>query len=92
MPNDDYAAARRIFNEVKRDGRRVLTLPEIQRVIDAHTAATAATAAACTGLTATWCPVHGDCRCERADGDPYEGPSDDGACPLHAHDSPHAEG
>lgn len=34
-----YTDARRIYDAVKRDGDRVLTLPEIQRVIDAHEAA-----------------------------------------------------
>lgn len=34
-----YAAARRIYSEVKRTGENPLTLPQIQRVIDAHTAA-----------------------------------------------------
>jgi D-serine deaminase-like pyridoxal phosphate-dependent protein len=33
-----YADARRVYDTVKRDGERVLTLPEIQRVIDAHRA------------------------------------------------------
>lgn len=42
----------------------------------------------CTGFAATWCPIHGDCRCPKLeDGsrneDEYEG------CPLHADDSAH---
>lgn len=41
----------------------------------------------CTGLTATWCPVHGDCVCARNDegrGDDGDIPSmDDPQCPLH---------
>jgi len=42
----------------------------------------------CTGLTARWCPIHGDCTCpERPDGD-WDG-SDD--CPLHGLDSDHGE-
>lgn len=45
----------------------------------------------CTGLTAVWCPVHGDCACPpNAQG--AREPSDDFRCPLHAFDSPHAEG
>jgi hypothetical protein len=51
----------------------------------------------CTGLTATWCPVHGDCKCPHAF---YLGESDepqgrtlnDPQCPLHATTSSHAEG
>lgn len=46
--------------------------------------------AECTGLTATWCPVHGDCTCTRhEDGEVYFGTR--GICPLHADDSTHAE-
>jgi hypothetical protein len=49
----------------------------------------------CTGLTATWCPVHGDCRCPHvyyADGDEPQGRTlNDPACPLHAVSSSHAE-
>jgi hypothetical protein len=40
----------------------------------------------CSGLTATWCQVHGDCACpepEKALADPE--------CPLHAPGSDHAE-
>ena len=38
----------------------------------------------CTGLTAIWCPVHGDCRCpNRAQA------MDDPECPLHSSDSDH---
>lgn len=41
-------------------------------------------AAACTGLTAQWCPVHGTCACDRL------GDLDDPACPLHSDRSFHA--
>jgi hypothetical protein len=37
----------------------------------------------CTGLTASWCPVHGDCRC-RIDGDLGERSRDATDCSLHA--------
>ena len=42
----------------------------------------------CTGWAASWCPVHGTCRCERApDGERID---DQGtSCPLHAEDSAH---
>jgi len=43
--------------------------------------------AACTGVTAVWCPVHGDCAC------PYPQVAlQDPDCPLHAPDSAHAGG
>lgn len=43
----------------------------------------------CTGLTAFWCPVHGECTCTRTpDG---ECRFDAGDCPLHAVDSQHGE-
>lgn len=48
---------------------------------------------ACTGLTAMWCPVHGDCTChedELYEGQP--GPHDADNCPLHSPLSDHAEG
>ena len=40
----------------------------------------------CTGQSARWCPVHGDCKCA----EPVLGPLDDPACPLHAPTSEHA--
>jgi hypothetical protein len=43
----------------------------------------------CTGLTAVWCPIHGDCRCPEIDG--VGGPGSDPDCPLHAVTSSHAE-
>lgn len=42
----------------------------------------------CTGMTALWCPVHGDCSC------PEEGPDDPRDaehCPLHSFASSHGE-
>ncbi len=39
----------------------------------------------CTGITAAWCPLHGDCSCP----DPVA--LDDPSCPLHALTSPHGE-
>lgn len=52
----------------------------------------------CTGLAASWCPVHGDCTCpRREDGEPI--PADEGGydlaapgCPLHDEASSHAAG
>ena len=40
----------------------------------------------CTGVSAAWCPNCGDCICDR------EESMDHTDCPLHAADSPHAEG
>lgn len=40
----------------------------------------------CTGLAASWCPIHGDCTCpdrERA--------MDSEHCPLHSRTSDHCE-
>ena len=40
----------------------------------------------CTGITAAWCPLHGDCSCP----DPADA-MDHPSCPLHAVSSPHGE-
>lgn len=40
----------------------------------------------CTGLTAAWCPIHGDCRCDR------EQSLDAWDCPLHKPESSHEGG
>lgn len=37
----------------------------------------------CTGLTASWCPICGDCCCDSEEG------LDDPSCPLHAIGTPH---
>lgn len=44
----------------------------------------------CTGLTARWCPVHGDCSCP----DAGDGRCDfeSGSCPLHRTGSTHPDG
>lgn len=39
----------------------------------------------CTGVSAVWCPIHGDCTCK----DPDDKNDDD--CPLHSSYSDHAE-
>jgi hypothetical protein len=46
--------------------------------------------ATCTGITAAWCPVHGDCSCSRT---LYSEAIhlDDPACPLHSATSTHGE-
>lgn len=45
---------------------------------------------ACTGLTARWCPAHGDCTCPRDPG--IETDMDDEGCPLHGSESDHPVG
>lgn len=42
----------------------------------------------CTGLTARWCPVHGDCICAKAT-DGLGGDLAHPRCPLHGTDSQH---
>lgn len=39
----------------------------------------------CTGLAASWCPIHGDCACPER-----ENALDDWNCPLHSPVSAHA--
>ena len=47
-------------------------------------------AAECTGIAASWCPVHGDCRCPRnKDGERIY--SSHPKCPLHGPESTHAD-
>lgn len=46
----------------------------------------------CTGITATWCPIHGDCSCPPHEyGLHYGRTLDDPACRLHAPNSDHSE-
>jgi hypothetical protein len=47
----------------------------------------------CTGLAASWCPVHGDCCCPCGDQLPsgVRGELNDPRCPLHAPTSTHPE-
>ena len=43
----------------------------------------------CTGVAASWCPTHGDCRgCTRHDDGEWDTYAD--ACPLHGDRSAHA--
>jgi hypothetical protein len=44
----------------------------------------------CTGVAATWCPVHGNCSCA-LDPNTSVRMLDDPTCPLHAAESSHAE-
>lgn len=47
---------------------------------------------ACTGLTAMWCPIHGNCTCPEGHG-PGERDMDGlGMCPLHSMESTHPIG
>lgn len=48
--------------------------------------------AECTGLAASWCPVHGDCTCPRYEDSSFvDGNLDSPRCPLHGTDSAHGE-
>jgi hypothetical protein len=44
---------------------------------------------ACTGVSASWCPVHGDCSCPRLDTGEREEEAQD--CPLHGEKSAHGD-
>lgn len=39
----------------------------------------------CTGISAVWCPIHGECTCEE------RGDLNDDDCPLHSFTSTHGE-
>jgi hypothetical protein len=45
--------------------------------------------AGCTGVSASWCPVHGDCSCPRLDTGEREEEAQD--CPLHGEKSAHGD-
>lgn len=49
----------------------------------------------CTGVTARWCPLHGECTCrvdDEDEDDTYEVTFDNPSCPLHGRQSLHAAG
>lgn len=54
-------------------------LAEVERLDTTH----------CTGVSAGWCPVHGDCTCPRDGTDTREEQSE--TCPLHGGQSPHGD-
>lgn len=68
----------------------MITVAEIQALLDVAEHPNAD----CTGNSAGWCPVCGDCTCgPRYEGDPDgERTLNDDRCPLHAPSSPHAMG
>lgn len=45
----------------------------------------------CTGIAASWCPIHGDCTCPYFGGDRRYNLADVKGCPLHSTHSTHAE-
>lgn len=63
------------------------TVNGVERVI-----VTFEVAAPCTGMTASWCPVHGSCICEPVTADDGFSDLDTLGCPLHSEMSDHAEG
>lgn len=71
-----------------------LTGPELLATAKEVTAALKGKEPSCTGITATFCPVHGECICPRPTDTGYEpleylNASD---CPLHSPSSTHGEG
>lgn len=44
----------------------------------------------CTGISAKWCPIHGDCACEPEE-EGFDVVLEDPDCPLHGNASGHAE-
>lgn len=65
--------ATRTLAEVQRQLEELAEVAKYRKVSD------------CTDLSASWCPIHGDCTCDREEG------LDDRNCPLHSVDSEHAE-
>ncbi len=45
----------------------------------------------CTGISAGWCPVHGDCTCPEIPGTDGEIDRNSETCPLHSPSSTHGE-
>jgi hypothetical protein len=45
----------------------------------------------CTGISARWCPIHGDCVCPEIPGSGGEIDMNSDACPLHSFSSRHGE-
>lgn len=79
-----------------RDAEQALFLVR-RHVADALSALPESLDPRCTGVAASWCPVHGTCTCpRRGDGEPIyrkheEGVVHDDACPLHGVASNHCE-
>lgn len=48
-------------------------------------------AVACTGVSASWCPMHGDCRCPEPANRHERHDLNHAGCPLHGPTSSHAE-
>jgi len=72
-------------------GEGVATLEAIEAAIKRGAGADRITdrGPACTGITASWCPRCGDCKCPPLRKE--VGDMDAPGCPLHALDSAHAE-
>lgn len=67
----------------------IATLEAAWPAVAAELAAQQPPPAECTGMAASWCPVHGDCTC-RPDGDRFDFDRDSPTCPLHGDQSSHA--
>lgn len=48
-------------------------------------------AVTCSGVSASWCPIHGDCTCERYPDGSFPDGMDSPDCPLHGFHSDHAD-
>lgn len=81
-PLDKLNAAQRTALAEWIDGPDSATVGEIRERVQQL-----ADAPECTGLTAAWCPVHGNCTCDR-ESDSWN----EFDCPLHNQASTHPEG
>ncbi len=84
---DRFAQFLRVVNDAPRDenGRAVVPAAAIR-----YANGEDVSPLACTGLTARWCPIHGDCTCPETYSS-IDRDLDDGACPLHQPHGPHPE-
>lgn len=89
---DTLTAERDRLREALRSVRSLAARGVVVAICDAALADPEPPTERCTGMTATWCPVHGGCTCDRDD--EHDGEVDfasgEGTCPLHALGSDHA--
>ena len=86
-PRELHAALDLLLAQYLKDHREAL--PGSTSVLDLLEWDAARIELVCTGVAAVWCPLCGDCSCERqSTGERVE---DSEACPLHAPSSQHGE-
>jgi hypothetical protein len=92
-PTHWATTARHLIAELKPRRTEPHMTTTADRIAELRAEADRLEAANCTGLTATWCPTHGDCTCPPLyDGDEEAGRTlNDPRCPLHSTASSHAE-